>query len=453
VSDLPPGWEWATLGEVLERIEAGKSFSGDGRPATPGEWGVIKVSAMTYGQFREGENKAVRADTVFSESAEIKPGDLLLSRANTRDYVGASVLVGNCRPRLLLSDKSLRLIPTEAVDRRWLWYALQSPTSRQYMSNASSGVKAGMRNISQASLQAMPLPIPPVTEQCRIVAALERHLSRLAAGTSSLRSAERRIKAASNAELRRIVDSYADSSWTRLGDVSTGQQYGTSIKCSYAATGRPVLRIPNIQSGEIDLADMKYATNDSEELEDLRIRAGDTLFVRTNGSKSLIGRLAVARNDLQHAFASYLIRFRFDQSVAKPEWVQLVLSSPHLRRQIETLAASSAGQYNLSISKLSGLEIPVPSIADQTAAVNEFRNFQARLGRLATGVAANQLRAQRLRQCLFTDAIAGHLVQQDPNDEPPSVLLERSRAERAAQHTLKRGRRTRQVVAVQEALL
>ena len=92
-----------SVGALLERIEAGKSFRCHGRPADDEEWGVIKVSAMTWGSFDERENKAVLSSALADPRWEVKPGDLLLSRANTTEYVGASVLVDRCRPRLLLS--------------------------------------------------------------------------------------------------------------------------------------------------------------------------------------------------------------------------------------------------------------------------------------------------------------------------------------------------------------
>ncbi len=177
------------LGDAIERIEAGKSFGSSNRPALEGEWGIIKVSAMTYGTFRADENKALPPGVAYSSQFEIRPGDLLISRANTRDYVGASVLVGECPPRLLLSDKSLRLRPRSGLDSRWLWYALLQPASRAYMSNASTGTKSGMRNISQQMIRELPLLVPPIDEQRRIVDILEDHISRLDAAATYLESA------------------------------------------------------------------------------------------------------------------------------------------------------------------------------------------------------------------------------------------------------------------------
>lgn len=171
------GWVETSLGEVLLRIEAGKSFRCEARPARLDEWGIIKVSAMTYGVFREEENKAVVPGAPFDAGDEIKPGDLLLSRANTESYVGASVLVGQCRPRLLLSDKSLRLVPSPSVNRRWLAHLLSSPVMRKEISRRATGTKDSMRNISQASLRKMKIRVPSISEQCKIVDIIEDRLA------------------------------------------------------------------------------------------------------------------------------------------------------------------------------------------------------------------------------------------------------------------------------------
>lgn len=125
---------------------------------------------MTWGEFNPDENKAVPADRV-DPRFEIRQGDLLISRANTSEYVGASVLVGEVRPRLLLSDKSLRLAPREGVSAEWLWRALQAPSARRQISGLATGTKDSMRNISQASLRRIQLPVMSERAQADAVAA------------------------------------------------------------------------------------------------------------------------------------------------------------------------------------------------------------------------------------------------------------------------------------------
>jgi type I restriction enzyme, S subunit len=158
------------LGDLVERIEAGRSLGGSAPPADPDEWGIIKVSAMTWGEFRESENKridAAQADSCY----EIHAGDILVSRANTSAYVGASVFVDHVRPKLLLSDKSLRVVPRRGVEPEWLNQVLQAPTSRRRLSAMATGTKDSMRNISQKSLLSLEVPNTPSGEQYAVVAA------------------------------------------------------------------------------------------------------------------------------------------------------------------------------------------------------------------------------------------------------------------------------------------
>jgi len=170
-------WPVVRLGDLLADIEAGKSFRTTGSRARPDEWGVIKVSAMTWGQFDENENKAIPPERPVDPRYEIKAGDLLLSRANTSDYVGATVLVRECRPKLVLSDKSMRLMPTDNVDRRWLWYALSSPRLREQMSLVATGTSDSMRNISQEKVRALELPLPSLDRQLEAVQTIEALMS------------------------------------------------------------------------------------------------------------------------------------------------------------------------------------------------------------------------------------------------------------------------------------
>ncbi|MEO2089648.1 MAG: restriction endonuclease subunit S [Gemmataceae bacterium] len=176
-SPLPEGWQGASLGQLLHGIEGGKSFKCLTREANPGEWGVIKVSAMTWGTFLEEENKAIPADATFDPAHEVLPGDLLLSRCNTTELVGASVLVGNCRSKLLLSDKSLRLLPSEAINRNWLHTALSSTVVRKQLSAMATGTSDSMRNVSQEKIESVMLPLPSLAEQAAIVEEVERRLS------------------------------------------------------------------------------------------------------------------------------------------------------------------------------------------------------------------------------------------------------------------------------------
>ncbi len=187
----PAGAEDRPLRDLLVRIETGKSLKCDPRPAAPGEWGVVKVSAMTWGAFDEEEQKAVPVGVVPDTRNEIRAGDLLFSRANTTQLIGASVLVpGDVRPKLLLSDKSLRLVPAAGVDSGWLHAALNDPQVRARISAMATGTSDSMRNVSQAKLLSITLRVPDIRQQRSLVADVNARLGGLDALLSELRELE-----------------------------------------------------------------------------------------------------------------------------------------------------------------------------------------------------------------------------------------------------------------------
>ena len=222
--------------------------------------------------------------------------------------------------------------------------------------------------------------------------------------------------------------------WASLDQLVSESCYGTSVKCSYEATGKPVLRIPNVGGGLIDLGDMKFASADLELDQSDYLKVGDVLVIRTNGSIGLVGRAAAITDELpaQHYFASYLLRLRCVDASQVHRWVSVWLASSHGRQWIEERAASSAGQHNISLSTLLTMDVPLPSLAEQPEALAllEAALQSASVQRQALEHSLKQSTAQR--QNILRAAFVGQLVPQDSSDEPASVLLERIRAERKA---------------------
>ncbi|MYV97572.1 restriction endonuclease subunit S [Streptomyces sp. SID3343] len=170
---LPSSWEWVPFGAVLTGIEAGWSPRAQARPKDDDEWGVLKVSACSWGEFRPLENKALERDQVPRTHLEVQAGDLLISRANTAELVGRSVFVDRAPPRLMLSDKTLRLSPVDGCNPRYLNLANLSPSARSHYEREATGTSSSMKNVSQKVIRRTPIPLPPRAEQDRIVAIVD----------------------------------------------------------------------------------------------------------------------------------------------------------------------------------------------------------------------------------------------------------------------------------------
>lgn len=106
-------------------------------------------------------------------SCQINEGDLLISRANTIELVGASVVVQNISKRLQLSDKVLRLRCVAPIEY-WLNYVLKSPLGRLQIEMMATGAQMSMRNISQKNLDRIAIPLPPMDELDFIVDEIRR---------------------------------------------------------------------------------------------------------------------------------------------------------------------------------------------------------------------------------------------------------------------------------------
>lgn len=170
--DVPGGWKWAKLGDVVISSEAGWSPSCESTPRESGKWGVLKVSAVSWGKFLDDENKALPSHLKARPECEVQPGDFLLSRANTAELVARSVVAWNPDPQLMLSDKIIRLHIAARADKAYINLFNNSSFARaHYVANAS-GTSASMKNVSREVVLSLPIPVPPAAEQSRIVAAV-----------------------------------------------------------------------------------------------------------------------------------------------------------------------------------------------------------------------------------------------------------------------------------------
>jgi type I restriction enzyme S subunit len=172
------GWPIKRLGSLLTAIEAGKCVSCEERPAKSTEWGVLKVSAVTWGAFRPEENKVLPAEFDVPSDREVREGDVLISRSNTTELVGAVVHVKKTRPRLMLSDKTLRLVSRDTeIMPDFLELALRSPQCRSFIEENATGASSSMKNITQDTIRDIPLPVPPISEQRSIMARVSTQLA------------------------------------------------------------------------------------------------------------------------------------------------------------------------------------------------------------------------------------------------------------------------------------
>ena len=181
-----PRWPIARLGDVVPSIDSGTSPVCENRTASDGEWGVLKLGAISYGVFNPEENKAFLGDPASIRKVEVEPGDLLFSRKNTKELVGATAIAYRTLPRLLLPDLIFRLnLDRDRVDAEYLHALLRSTRTRPAVVALASGSASSMSNISKGRLAELLIELPPIelqhaySDRVRAVNALRDQSSRV----------------------------------------------------------------------------------------------------------------------------------------------------------------------------------------------------------------------------------------------------------------------------------
>lgn len=194
--------------------------------------------------------------------------------------------------------------------------------------------------------------------------------------------------------------------WVSLSQVSLGFRYGTSIKCEYQAEGEPVLRIPNVANGRIEIDDLKFGRLSAREAADLRLQLGDILVVRSNGSLDLVGRPAqVEASAVGFCYAGYLVRVRTNPQLVDTRYLTLALSSRHVRDQIEIPIRSTVGLKNVNTTEFGQLTFPLAPLAEQHRIVAKVDELIALFDRIETQSAAAETVSSRLLEVLLQQAL------------------------------------------------
>lgn len=168
----PPGWNILPLARIITGLRGGVSVNGTDVPARNGEPGVLKLSAISYGQFAPEQNKAVLANERSRLGPSVRGNTILISRSNTTELVGACVYVPEDFSHLYLPDLiwEIEVDSSGGNSAKWLSHMLSSGVIRSSLMARATGTSGSMKKLSMAALRAIKIWQPPFSEQERIAA-------------------------------------------------------------------------------------------------------------------------------------------------------------------------------------------------------------------------------------------------------------------------------------------
>lgn len=464
----PRGWSRVTIGDVTSDVPSIRPEDDEGRI-----YAYIDISAIDRERnVVAGVKHFVGRDAPSRARQSVAKNDVLFS--NVRTYLRNVALIDDPSVANVCSTGFTVLRPTPAVVAEYLFRYVLTDKFISRVTSQQTGTHYPAT--SERKVKAQAVPLPPLLEQQRIIARIKELVAKMDSARGALLKAGLTLDQFRRSVLARAFSGHLTTDWRvdsaaqeppapasrsdglrsckyrirgalpplwgrwLLNDFITEARYGTSAKCTYDQRGLPVLRVPNIVDGKLDLSALKYGAFSSNEIKRLQLEEGDLLVCRTNGSIDLIGKAAVVEGlHRPFAFASYLIRLRLDESRLCPKYAHLFINGPIGRAQIVQQARTTAGQFNLNHKILRSLSIPVPPLAEQREIVRRARVLLDHADLIERRVEAALAQSKKALQSVLDKAFRGELVpteaelaEREGRDyEPADALLKRVRAERA----------------------
>lgn len=422
---IAPWWERCRLGDVAE-ITNGAAFK-SAQFNTQGH-GLPLIRIRDVGQ--------VQASTHYSGDYEtrhlVESGDLLVGMDGDfriARWDGTQSLLNQrvCRIRVRAHDH---------YSDRFLEYVVQPYLDEIHKVTSAVTVK----HLSSRTVNDLPIPLPPRSEQERLVAAIEEHFSRLDAAETLVDASIHRLPRLLETAIRIELQKCSATSVPLHRVLSEGLSNGKSVRTAESG-GFPVLRLTCLRNGSVDANETKKGDFGDMDPARFKVEPDDFLISRGNGSLHLVGLGGLVPADVPAvAYPDTLIRARVDRSRLRPKFLSLVWNSQVVRRQLESQARTTAGIYKVNQQMIERVALPIPSPDAQDEVVRNVDALQPSVEALRHEVTRTQRRMAELRRSVLAAAFSGRLVPQDPDDEPASVLLERITAAKPQQPTRRRTR-------------
>jgi type I restriction enzyme S subunit len=170
---IPREWEVCRVGDRLERIEQGWSPDCESEPASTGEWGVLKTTAVVWEGFAGYENKRLPKHLLPLPQYEVHVDDVLMTRGGPNSRVGVVAHVRETTDKLMLSDKIYRLVPKKGLLPNYFALALSSERTQTHLSTLKTGLAESQTNISQEIVRRLWIGLPKPDEQRKTCERLE----------------------------------------------------------------------------------------------------------------------------------------------------------------------------------------------------------------------------------------------------------------------------------------
>ena len=389
-------WEFEKLQSRIKSIDSGWSPQCEEYPSTEDEWGVLKTTSVVWEGFNENANKKLPEKLNPRPELQVSINDILITRAGPTSRVGVTVHVNKVRPRLMLSDKLIRLRSNENCSSLFLAISLSNSSSQKQLVSKSSGLADSQTNISQKILLNTKLSFPTLLEQQKIasfLSAVDEKTQQLSRKKELLEQYKKGVMQQLFSGKLRFKDEngkdYADWEEKKLGDVCTFFSGGTPTSTNqkfYSGT-IPFIGSGNIYDSEVFSFISEEALNSSSAK---IVEKGDLLYA-LYGANS--GELAISK--MNGAINQAILCIRNQESIEYLYYVLLLNKDNIVAKFLQ------GGQGNLSAQIIKRLKYKFPSIDEQQKIANFLSNIDTKIENVKDELGKTKLFKKGLLQQMF----------------------------------------------------
>lgn len=416
--NLPAGWEMSTLGELCHPSQYGWTT----KAAPEGDVKFLRTTDITHGPVNWSTVPFCSELPADLARYLLIAGDIVISRAGS---VGFSALLDEPPQHTVFASYLIRFRPRDSRMSRFIALYLQSPRYWRDVGAQAAGI--ALANINARKLSAIPVPVPPLAEQDRIIVAWERTIAAVDDGETNFRTALQgaaRLKGALLGEL--FASGYPSRSLDSVGTVFLGFT---------PSRNKPELwqgNVPWVSSREVAFTRISETAETISEAalgnRDLRLNPPGTVLLAMYGEGRTRGQVAIL--DIEAATNQAVAAIRLDPEVMLPEFLYFCLMGLYAAIRA---AAQGGQQKNLNGKLVRAIEVPCPTLGEQLALVENLKRRLADGERIAETLRGNIASSAVLRRSILHHAVTGRLVQQG------SIQLASGRATRSSANTPRAG--------------
>ena len=290
--------------------------------------------------------------------------------------------------------------------------------------------------LTQASMDTIPIPLPPLAEQQRIVDRIESLFAKLDEAKEKAQTVVDSFETRKAAILHKAFTGELTAKWREehgvgmeswekksVGELCISLKYGTAKK-SDASGNVVVLRMGNLQQGEIDWSDLAYS-NDPDDIEKYKLFPGDVLFNRTN-SAALVGKTAIYRGEHPAIYAGYLIKLDYDHDKIIGDYLNYALNTLDAKKYCNSVKTDGVNQSNINAKKIGAYSFNVPSIPEQEKIVSVIQKLLSKEQQSKEAAEAVLDQIDLMKKSILARAFRGELGTNDPSEESAVELLKRT---------------------------